>query len=122
MDSKDFYSRVYISRIPVNMDYTPGDNSNMYIFVAPFAIKSAKRMTEHGRNIVRILSSIGYWQGKTWEDMESLPAEQFCALAERYTHAYSNVERTDTRKYGADTTFQHDSGSFVTDTRKVFTL
>ena len=122
MDTQNFYPRVYISRIPVNIDYTPGDISNMYIFVAPFAIKSTKLMTEHGRNIVRILSSIGYWYGKTWEDMESLPDEQFRYLAERYTYPYSNVERMDTTKYGADTTFQHDRGSFGTDTRKVFTL
>lgn len=103
------------------MDYAPGDISNMYIFVAPFTIKSAKHMTEHGRFIVRTLAAIGYWQGKTWEDMQDLPAEQFHALAERHTHAYSNVERMDTTEYGAYTTFQHDSGSFGTDTRKVFT-
>lgn len=116
----DFYPRAYISRIPVNMDYAPGDISNVYIFVAPFSIKSAKRMTEHGRFIVRTLVAIGYWPGKTWEDMQNLPSEQFRALAERHTHPYNNVERMDTTKYGADTTFQHDRGSFGTDTRKVF--
>lgn len=120
MSNQDFYPRAYITRIPVNMDYQTGDISNMYVFVAPFAVKSAKRMTEHGRFIVQTLANIGYWQGKTWADMETLPAEQFRTLAERYTFAYSNVERMDTTKYGADTTFQHDSGSFGTDTRKVF--
>ena len=121
MSNQDVYPRAYISRIPVNIDYAPGDISNVYIFVAPFAVKSAKRMTEHGRFIVQTLAAIGHWQGKTWEDMQDLPTEQFRALAERYTHTYSNVKRTDTTKYGVDTTFQYDGGSFGTDTRKVFT-
>lgn len=121
MSTQNFYPRAYITRIPVNMDYAPGDVSNMYIFVAPFTIKSAKRMTEHGKFIVQTLAAIGYWGEKTWADLENLPDEQFQALAERHTHPYANVERMDTTKYGADTTFQHDTGSFGTDTRKVFT-
>ena len=121
MDTQDFYPRVYVTRIPVNMDYKNGDISNMYIFIAPFAIKSAKRMTEHGRFIARTLADNGHWPGRTWENLQDLPAEHFRTLAERYTHAYSNVERTDATKYGAYTTFQHDSGFFGTDTCKVFT-
>lgn len=117
-----YYSRRYISRIPVNSDYVQGrDISNMYVFVSSFDRKSNKRMVEHGRFIVKTLAAINYWPGKTWAELSELPDESFSALAERFTHAYDNVERMDTTKFGNDTTFQHDRGSFGTDTRKVFT-
>lgn len=121
MTVQDFYTRRYISRVPVNSDYVEGrDVSNRYVFISSFERKSTKRMIEHGRAMCRVMVDAGAWPGKTWEDFQDLPDDQFQSLAERYTHAYDNVERMDTTKFGADTTFQHDTGSFGTDTRKVF--
>lgn len=110
----------YITRIPANHDYTKGDISNMYVFPTGWDRKSTKRMIEHGKFIVKTLADTGHWPDKMWADFKDLSDNEFQIFAERYTYLYHNVERMDTTKYGADTTFQHDWGSFGTDTRKVF--
>lgn len=111
----------YITRIPANHDYTKGDISNMYVFPTGWARKSDKRMTEHGRIMVKTLADSGYWPGFTWEDLKDLPDETLREFAAKFTHLYHNVERMDLTKHGLETVFQHDYGSFGTDTRKVFT-
>lgn len=114
--------RQYIARIPVNTDHQPGDISNTYIFETDFHVTSKKRMLTVGREMVKVLHAAGQWPDKALDDLLTLPDQSFIDLAERYTHPYTNVERMDTTKYGYDTTFQHDYGSFGTDTRKVFKI
>lgn len=114
--------RQYIARIPVNSDRQPGDISNMYVFETDFAVTSKRRMLTVGRVMVNVLHAAGQWPDKSLKELLALPDSSYIDLAERYTHAYTNVERMDSTKYGKDTTFQHDSGSFGTDTRKVFKI
>lgn len=115
--------RQYIARVPVNTDYVQGrDFSNMYVFETDFSRKSARRMITLGREMVRILHGAGQWADKTLDEMLSLPDSAYLSFADRYAIAYENVNRFDYTKYGLDTTFEHDHGSFSTDTRKVFSV
>lgn len=113
---------MYIARIPVNNDYTQGtDISNMYIFIANIGNKSAGNMARVGRQIVEELQArTNYWPNN--DNILNLPEDSYREFAERFVFKYHNVERIDSTKYGHDTTFQHDRGSFGTDTRKVITL
>lgn len=112
----------YIARIPFNADYAPEDISNMYVFVMPWSVKSKKRLTKASRDIVKILVERGYWTEEQAKSFEEFPEESFLAFGERHIFSYRNVEEMAYTKYGEETVFQHDMGSFGTDTRKVFKL
>ena len=112
---------MYIARIPVNVDYTKGDMGNVYIFITPIKNKSKGNLLKIGRQIVEELQS----RANYWPNMDSvldLPDSSYIDFAARYVYKYHNVARMDYTKYGVETIFQHDSGSFGTDTRQVVSL